>query len=46
MCAMLIGVLFLGLSGDGMGNSNIYIKGLPAVLERMGQLVCLTGFTK
>ena len=28
------------------GNSNIYIKGLPAVLEGMGQLVCSTGFTK
>ena len=28
------------------GNSNIYIKGLPAVLERMGWLVCFTGFTK
>ena len=28
------------------GNLNIYVKGLPAVLERMGQLVCLTGFTK
>ena len=28
------------------GNSNVYIKGLPAVLERMGQLVCSTAFTK
>ena len=40
------GFLFLSLSGGGGGNSNIYIKGLPAVLERMGQMVCLTGFTK
>ena len=28
------------------GNSNIYVKGLSAVLERMVRLVCLTGFTK
>ena len=28
------------------GNSNVYIKGLPAVLEGVGQLVCSTGFTK
>ena len=28
------------------GNSNIYIKGLPAALEGVGWLVCLTGFTK
>ena len=28
------------------GNSNVYIKGLPAVLEGVGWLVCLTGFTK
>ena len=28
------------------GNSSIYIKGLPAVLEGMGRLVCLTGCTK
>ena len=27
-------------------NSNIYVKGLPAVLEGMGRLVCSTGFTK
>ena len=31
---------------QGRGNSNVYIKGLLAVLEWMGQLVCLTGFTK
>ena len=46
MCAMPTGVLFLGLSGSGRGNSNIYVKGLPAVLEITGQLVCSTGFTK
>ena len=45
MCAMQTGVLFHGLSGSGRGKSNIYIKGLPPVLERMGQLVCSTGFT-
>ena len=45
-CAMPTGVLFLGLSGSGRGNSNVYVKGLPAVLEGMGQLVCLTGFPK
>ena len=28
------------------GSSNVYVKSLPAMLERMGQLVCLTGFTK
>ena len=28
------------------GNSNVYIKGLPAVLEGVGWLVCSTGFTK
>ena len=39
-------VLFLGLSGSGGGNSNVYVKGLPAVLEGMGWWVCLTGFTK
>ena len=46
MCAMPTGVLFLGLSGSGRGNLNIYTKGLPAMLERMDQLVCLAGFTK
>ena len=46
MCAMQTGVLFLGLSGSGRGNSKVYVKGLPAVLEGVGQLVCSTGFTK
>ena len=45
-CAMQTGVLFLRLSGSGGGNSNVYIKGLPAVLEGVGWLLCLTGFTK
>ena len=36
----------LSLSGGCRGNSNVYVKGLPAVLEGMGQLVCLTGYTK
>ena len=46
MCAMQTLVLFLSQSGGGGGNSNIYIKGLSAVLERMGQLMCLTECTK
>ena len=29
-------ILFLSLSGSGGGNSNIYVKGLPAVLEGVG----------
>ena len=33
MCAMQTGVLFLSLTGGGGGNLNVYIKGLPAVLE-------------
>ena len=28
------------------GNLNVYINGLPTVLEGMGWLVCSTGFTK
>ena len=31
------GFLFLGLSGGGGGNSSNYVKGLPAVLERVGR---------
>ena len=46
MCATQTGVLFLSLSGSGGGNSNVYIKGLPAVLEGVGQVVCSTGFAK
>ena len=38
MCAMQTGVPFLSLSGGGGGNLNIFVKGLPAVLERMGQV--------
>ena len=34
-------VLFFSLLGSGGGNSSIYVKVLPAVLEGMGQLVCL-----
>ena len=45
-CAMQTGVLFLGLSGSSGGNSNNYIKGLPAVVEGVGRVLCLTGFTK
>ena len=37
------GVLFLSLSGNGMDNLSIYNKCLPALLERMGQLVCQEG---
>ena len=43
---MQTGVLFLSLSGSGEGNLNVYITGLPAVLERVVQVVCSTGFTK
>ena len=46
MCVMQTRVLLLSLSGSGGGNSSIYIKGLPAVLEGMGRLVCSTGCTK
>ena len=45
MCAMQRGILFLHLSGGGRGNLSIYVKGLPAVLEGMGRLVCLIGCT-
>ena len=38
--------LFLSLSGSGRGNWSIYIKGLPAVLEGMGRLMCSTGCIK
>ena len=33
-------VLFLSLSGGDGGDSNVYIKDLPSVWERMGRLVC------
>ena len=46
MCVMQTGFLFLSLSACGGGNSSIYIKGLPAVLEGMSRLVYLTGCTK
>ena len=36
----------LVLSGIGRGNTSIYNKGLPTVLERMGQMVCSRGCTK
>ena len=38
--------LFFSLSGGSRGNLSIYVKGLLAVLEGMGRLVCLTGYTK
>ena len=43
MCVMQAEVLFLSLSDSGGGNSSIYVKDLPAVLEGMGRLVCLRG---
>ena len=43
VCATQTGVLFLSLSGGDGGKSNVYVKGLPAVLEGMGWLVCSTG---
>ena len=46
MCVSQTQVLFLSLSGSGRGNSNIYVKGLPAVLKRMCRLVCSRGCTK
>ena len=36
MCAMQRGVFLIHLSGSGGGNSSTYIKGLPALLEGMG----------
>ena len=36
-------VLFLGLSGSSGPDSSIYYKSLPAVLERISQLVCSRG---
>ena len=45
MCYADRGSLPWSVRGGG-GNLNIYVKGLPAVLEGMGQLVCSTGFTK
>ena len=33
-------VLFLSLSGSGRSDSSFYNRGLPAVLERMGKLLC------
>ena len=46
MCVTQTRVLFLSLSGNGGGNLSIYVKGLPAVLEGMGRLVCSTGCTQ
>ena len=45
-CVTQTGVLSLSLSGTGRGNLSIIVKGLPAVLEGMGRLVCLRGYTK
>ena len=45
-CVAWTRVFFLSLSGSGKGESSIYNKGLQAVLERMGRLVCLRGCTK
>ena len=39
-CVVETGVLFLSLSDIGGGNLCIYNKGLPAMLEGMGRLVC------
>ena len=46
MCVAKTGVLSLSLSGSGWDSLSIYVKGLPAVLEGMGRLVCLRGCTK
>ena len=40
MSVMHTGVLFFSLSGSGGGNVSVFVKGLPAVLEGMGRLVC------
>ena len=39
-------VLFLSLSSSGGGNLSVYVKGLSAVLEGLGRLMCSTGCTK
>ena len=46
VCVALTTVLFLCLSESGGGESGIYGKVVPAMLERTGQLVCLRGCTK
>ena len=46
MCVTQTGAHFFSLSGSGGGNLRVYVKGLPAVLEGMGKLVCSTGCTK
>ena len=45
-CVLCKQVLFVSLSGSCGSDSSIYIKGLPAMLEGMGRLVCLTGCIK
>ena len=45
ICVVQTRVLFLSLSGSGEGNLTIYSRRLPAVLERMGRLVCLRDYT-
>ena len=43
MCVAQTRGLFLSLLGGGEDNSGIHIKGVPAVLEGMGLVVCLRG---
>ena len=45
-CVVQTGVLFLSLSGSGGSKLSTYSKGLLAVLEGMGRLVCLRWCTK
>ena len=46
MCVAQTGVLFLSLSDSEGGTLSIYNKCLPAVLERMGRLLCSRGGIK
>ena len=39
-------IIFLSLSGSGMGYSSGYDKGILAVLEGVGWVVCSRGCTK
>ena len=41
-CVLHRQVFSSSVSGSGRGNSNVYIKGLPAVLDGVGWVVCLT----
>ena len=46
MCIAQTRVPFLSLSGGGRVDLSIYYKGLPTMLERVDQMVCLRGCAK